>query len=105
MHVLITGVTGYVGSRLLPRLRRDGHELRGFSRHPGELGLSVVTGDAVSGQGLEEALDGIDVAYFLIHGMEPSSDGPFDARERTAAENFAAAAARRAWIGSSISAA
>ncbi len=51
-----------------------------------------MAGDAVSGQGLEEALEGIDVAYFLIHSMEPSPDGPFATRDRAAAENFARAA-------------
>src|SRR5581483_299869 len=92
MKVLLTGVSGYVGSRLLPRLQQDGHEVRGFVRHPRDLGIPLVTGDAITGQGLDEALAGIDVAYFLIHSMEHSSDGPFNVRERTAAEKFAEAA-------------
>lgn len=93
MRVLVTGITGYMGSRLVPRLRRDGHELRGFARTPSDNGeLTVVQGDAISGVGLERALDGIDVAYFLIHSMETSSNGAFNVRERTAAENFARAA-------------
>jgi len=54
-------------------------------------GVPAVRGDAVSGAGLDAALDGIDVAYFLIHSMEGSA-GDFDARERAAAENFVAAA-------------
>jgi nucleoside-diphosphate-sugar epimerase len=52
----------------------------------------VATGDAVTGAGLEEALHDIEVAYFLIHSMEPSLEAPFPARERHAAENFARAA-------------
>ena len=94
MNVLITGITGYVGSRLAPRLLRDGHAVRGFSRDPGglERDVPVVHGDAVSGAGLERALADIDVAYFLIHSMEPSANGAFNARERAAAENFACAA-------------
>lgn len=94
MNILITGIRGYIGSRLAPRLLRDGHSIRGFSRHGEELAgeFPVVSGDAVSGRGLEQALDGIDVAYFLIHSMERSLDGPFAARDRTAAENFARAA-------------
>ncbi len=92
MNVLVTGVTGYVGARLVPRLQNDGHAVRGFARRPRELGIPVVRGDAVTGEGLDEVLDGIDVAYFLIHSMERSSNGPFNLRERTAAENFAAAA-------------
>jgi uncharacterized protein YbjT (DUF2867 family) len=96
MNILVTGITGYIGSRLTPRLQREGHMVRGFSRHPGpvDLGIPVVTGDAVTGVGLAEALEGIDVAYFLIHSMEPviDGDGGFNLRERTAAENFAQAA-------------
>ena len=93
MKILLTGVTGYVGSTLLPRLQRDGHELRGLSRRAGlELGIPVAVGDASSGAGLEDALAGIDVAYYLLHSMEPASDRAFDARERAAAENFARAA-------------
>jgi uncharacterized protein YbjT (DUF2867 family) len=95
MNVLITGITGFVGSRLVPRLERDGHSVRGLSRNPreGHADVPVVRGDAVSGAGLEAALEGIDVAYFLIHSMEPSTDGVFSARERQAAENFARHAA------------
>jgi uncharacterized protein YbjT (DUF2867 family) len=92
MRILITGVTGYIGSRLAPRLEREGHELRGMSRRPGNLAIPVTLADAISGEGLPEALAGIEVAYFLIHSMEPSSDGAFEDRERRAAENFAAAA-------------
>jgi uncharacterized protein YbjT (DUF2867 family) len=94
MNILVTGITGYVGSRLAPRLLRDGHAVRGFSREPGglERDVPVVRGDAVTGAGLERALADIDVAYFLIHSMEPSADGAFNARERAAAENFARAA-------------
>jgi uncharacterized protein YbjT (DUF2867 family) len=96
VNVLVTGITGYVGSRLVPRLQRDGHHVRGLSRSGcgAPEGVTVVRGDAVSGRGLQEALEGIDVAYFLIHSMERSEDGAFDVRERAAAENFAAAASK-----------
>ena len=91
MRILVTGITGYVGSRLTPRLQHDGHEVRGLTRNSGhrELGVPTLVGDAVSGDGLDRALDGIDVAYYLIHSMEPSADGPFDTRDQAAAENFA----------------
>lgn len=94
MTTLVTGITGYVGSVLAARLVREGHAVRGFARSPGRVALDVpvVTGDAVSGDGLAEALAGIDVAYFLIHGMEPANGAPFASREREAAERFAAAA-------------
>jgi uncharacterized protein YbjT (DUF2867 family) len=106
MNVLVTGITGYVGSRLAPRLLREGHTVRGLSRHrirmqpesganrdaEFESEIEIVTGDAVAGTGLERALAGIDVAFYLIHSMEPSADGPFAVRERQAASNFARAA-------------
>jgi uncharacterized protein YbjT (DUF2867 family) len=94
VNVLVTGVTGYLGSRLAPRLVCDGHDVRGFARTAADLPLPVVTGDAVSGDGLDRACDGIDVAYYLIHSMEPvAGDGEeFAVRERAAAENFVAAA-------------
>ena len=60
------------------------------------LDVPVIAGDAVIGAGLDEALDGIDVAYFLIHSMEPApgaGDG-FGVREHAAAERFAGAARR-----------
>ncbi len=96
MNILLTGITGYVGSRLLPRLERDGHAIRGFARDPGAVpfDVPVTRGDAVSGAGLEPAMEGVDVAYFLIHSMETSADGAFDVRERAAAENFARVAGR-----------
>lgn len=99
MRILVTGVSGFVGAQLVPRLRRDGHELRGFARDPRRVAVDIplVTGDAVTGEGLDAALAGVQVAYFLIHAMEPLSDGAgvgaFPIRERVAAERFAAAAA------------
>jgi uncharacterized protein YbjT (DUF2867 family) len=101
MRILITGASGFVGARLVPRLRRDGHELRGLARDPARVAvaLPLVTGDALSGAGLDAALDGIDVAYYLIHSMEPADGGGgFATREQTAAERFAAAA-RAAGVG------
>jgi uncharacterized protein YbjT (DUF2867 family) len=94
MTILVTGITGYVGSVLAARLAREGHAVRGFARSPERVAIDVpvVAGDAVSGAGLAEALQDVDVAYFLIHGMEPANDGPLASRERAAAERFAAAA-------------
>ncbi|MDQ6822677.1 MAG: NAD(P)H-binding protein [Actinomycetota bacterium] len=95
MNILVTGVTGYIGSRLAPRLRDDGHAVRGLSRGRGASpsGVEVIAGDAFSGAGLERAMDGIDVAYYLIHSMETGSNGSLASRERRCAENFARATA------------
>lgn len=94
MRALVTGVTGYVGSRLAARLLRDRHEVRGLTRRSSALlsDVELAVGDVVTGDGLDAALDGVDVAYYLIHSMEPSSDGVFVDRERRSAENFARAA-------------
>jgi uncharacterized protein YbjT (DUF2867 family) len=94
MTILVSGITGYVGSVAAARLVGEGHDVRGFARSPERVTIDVpvVAGDAVSGEGLSEALHGVDVAYFLIHAMEPAGDGPFPSRERVAAERFAEAA-------------
>jgi len=98
MNILVTGITGYVGSRLAARLAADGHSFRGFSRRATTVRVAdrevpVITGDAFTGRGLELALDGVEVAYYLMHSLEPSSDGTFGSHEQRAAENFARAAA------------
>lgn len=93
LNILVTGITGYIGSRLAPRLLADGHTVRGFSRRASAADrIPVVMGDAVTGAGLDRAMEAVDVAYYLLHSMEASSDGALGARELQAAENFAAAA-------------
>ena len=98
MRVLVTGASGFVGAALIPRLKRDGHELRAFGRAASRVraGVPVVEGDAITGAGLDAALDGIDCAYFLIHSMEAAADGDasFAERDRRAALAFAEAARR-----------
>ena len=86
-----------VGAALAPALAQAGHDVRGFGRDPARVPatLDFVRGDAISGAGLDAALDGIDVAYFLIHSMEGDGRAGFEDNERAAAENFVAAAQRR----------
>ena len=99
MHVLVTGCSGYVGATLVPRLAADGHTVRGFARSPERVAASglalddLVIGDVTTGAGLDEALDDIDVAYYLIHSMEGAAADAFAERERDSAQVFAAAAA------------
>ena len=102
MNVLVTGATGAIGAALVPRLAEAGHRVRAFARDPARVTdpavSEVVRGDAVAGTGLAEALDRVDAAYFLIHSMETAAAatdphaGGFAARDRRAAEQFAAAA-------------
>jgi uncharacterized protein YbjT (DUF2867 family) len=111
MRILVTGASGFSGSELVPRLLADGHEVLALGRDPervsdalartpaGEhrLEAEVLRGDALTGTGLERALEGVQVAYYLIHSMERPRDsftGPFQERERIAAHTFAAAAAQ-----------
>ena len=97
MRILLTGASGAIGSQLAPQLAGAGHELRALARDPRRVTASgideIFRGDVLSGEGLDEALAGADLAYYLIHSMEPSSNGePFAERELRSAENFAAAA-------------
>lgn len=97
MRILLTGASGAIGSQLAPQLAGAGHELRALARDPRRVTASgideILRGDVLTGEGLDEALAGADLAYYLIHSMEPSADGePFAERELRSAENFAAAA-------------
>ena len=95
MTTLVTGISGYIGSLVAQRLVTAGHDVRGFARRPERVTVDVpvVAGDAIAGTGLAEALDGVEVAYFLIHSMETAAgQGAFSGREHAAAQQFADAA-------------
>jgi uncharacterized protein YbjT (DUF2867 family) len=94
---LVTGATGYVGSRLIDRLRAQDRPVRALARDATRLtardGVEPAEGDVVAGTGLREALDGVETAYYLIHSMAPADDGQtFADLDRRAADNFADAA-------------
>jgi uncharacterized protein YbjT (DUF2867 family) len=97
-RILLTGATGYVGGSLLPELLDRGHEVTCLVRSPGKKplpdGAQEVKGDAVSGDGLDEALDGRDVGYYLIHSMGGGGSGSFAEQDIEGARNFGRAAKR-----------
>jgi uncharacterized protein YbjT (DUF2867 family) len=98
VQTLVTGISGYVGAALAPRLRAGGHSVRGFTRAASRVRAEtdeLVEGDALSGAGLDRALAGVEVAYYLIHSMEGTAGRTeFAENELRAAANFAEAAVR-----------
>jgi uncharacterized protein YbjT (DUF2867 family) len=92
MRILVTGISGYVGRCLADALAGEGHEVRGLARHPERVTLpyEIHAVDLSLGHGLAAALDGIDVAYYLVHSMEGTLD--YAAAELAAARRFASAA-------------
>lgn len=101
--ILVTGATGYIGGRLLPRLIDQGHNVRVLVRsearalsRPWAREVAIVAGDARDPRALSEALRGVDTAYYLIHSMTGGSD--FHALDIEAARAFGKAA-RDACVG------
>lgn len=97
--ILVTGPTGYIGGRLIPRLLARGYKVRAFTRHPEHLegrpwsgSVEIFKGDVFCGEGLKEALAGADAAYYLIHSMAEIKN--FEAAEEVSARNFSEAAVK-----------
>lgn len=98
MRILVTGATGYIGGRLVPRLLDAGHEVRCLTRSPENLDLQpwrsrveVAPGDVLDVASVKEAASGCDAAFYLIHSMVEGKG--FDGRDRAGAGNFSEAAA------------
>lgn len=97
-RILVTGVTGYVGGRLVPRLLEAGYQVRCMVRdktrlqgRPWFADVAVVEGDVFKPETLVAALADIDVAYYLIHSMSSDADD-FHSRDLLGARQFGAAA-------------
>jgi len=97
--IAVAGSTGYIGGLLCRRLREEGREVRALARHPEraeelrEAGCEVCRADVLEPETLAPALEGVDVAYYLVHSMGRGSEGDFAERDHQGAANFGAAAA------------
>jgi uncharacterized protein YbjT (DUF2867 family) len=97
--IAVAGATGYIGGLLCRRLREEGQEVRALARHPEraedlkEAGCELVGADVLEPETLVPALEGVEVAYYLVHSMGRGADGDYAERDQQGAENFAAAAA------------
>ena len=103
--ILLTGATGFVGGRLLHALTGHGIEVRCLVRSPERLRgrllseeeVEIVTGDLLKSETLDKVLDGIEVAYYMVHSMGGRTIGEnkvFAERDRNGARNFVKAADR-----------
>ena len=99
--VLVTGATGYVGGRLVPRLLEEGYRVRALARSPLKLQgrpwarhprIELATGDVLDYESLLQAARGCGAAYYLVHSMTAAGD--FLEKDRRAAANMAKAAAQ-----------
>ena len=94
MKILLTGANGYIGTRLLPRLIEDGHEVYALVRSRYRIEtpkkfqsqLHVIEADLLNPSSLLKIPADIDAAYYLVHSMSYSQK--FSELEATSAKNF-----------------
>jgi len=93
MRVLVTGATGYIGGRLIPRLLERGHSVRVLVRdrqrvqgRPCSDAVEEREGDLLDPSSLDGIAQGCDTAYYLVHSMSAGHD--FEGRDRQAVSHF-----------------
>ncbi|HET6875961.1 MAG TPA: NAD(P)H-binding protein [Jatrophihabitans sp.] len=91
--VLVTGASGFIGSHLARALVEAGHDVRAMTRSPDRYAGAgkPVRGDVDDVGSLVDAMQGVTVAYYLVHSL---ADDDFEAKDAAAARNFSSAAAR-----------
>lgn len=98
--ILVTGATGYIGGRLVPRLLKAGYSVKAMSRsyqklqarpwyhHPN---VELIAGDTLNLADLQKASKGCDMVYYLVHSMVPGQTD-FEEADRVSAQNMTIAA-------------
>ena len=94
--ILVTGSTGFIGSKLVEKLTQNGYSVKGMSRReiPDKQGVKYVKADAFNPDELETCLEGVEIAFYLLHSMEGDKKNwqEFASREKIQANNFLKAA-------------
>lgn len=95
-NILLTGATGYIGGRLLPKLVGQGYKVRCLARRPEVLqsrnieNIEIIQGNVLDEDSLIQSMQGVSAAYYLVHSM--GSRRRFEREDRFAAEQFVSAA-------------
>ena len=96
--VIVTGATGFIGNRLITAFEKNGIKIKAMSRKkiPDRENVKFVQADAFNPEELEKALQGIEIAFYLLHSMEGSKEKweDFANREKQPAQNFLKAATK-----------
>jgi uncharacterized protein YbjT (DUF2867 family) len=99
--VLVTGATGYVGGRLVPRLLAAGYRVKAMGRSRAKLSarswarhplLTLAIGDVLDLESLKQAANDCWAAFYLVHSMVAQGK-KYAAADRTSAKNMAKACA------------
>ena len=95
----VVGATGYIGRKLTLELLERGETVKALARSPEkaedlrEAGAEVVKVDVLEGTGMEEALQDVSVAFYLVHSMGRGAlDNSYADRDKQGGRNFGAAA-------------